>query len=67
MKPISVLLTEGDALIWMPGWEHETEIIGTEQSVSLSLHFLPGNTIYQRTFATYLKERVMENCAWEGR
>ena len=65
MKPLAVNLTQGDALVWMPGWEHETEILGDEESVSLSLHFLPTSTLYQRTFATFLNNRVM-NCAWEN-
>lgn len=64
LQPVSVKLLPGDALFWFPGWEHETEI--TEGiSISLSLHFIPPQgSMYQRTFASLLQERVSKDCNW---
>ena len=34
LRPIEVTLNSGDALVWFPGWEHETIIV---KGVSVNL------------------------------
>ena len=64
LRPIEVTLNSGDALVWFPGWEHET-IIVEGISVSLSLHFnSPSDSVYQNAFHEELSERVSNHCDW---
>ena len=65
LRPLEVTLSGGDALVWFPGWEHET-CITEGLSVSLSLHFdSPSTSVYQNTFHRELTERVSQHCDWE--
>ena len=58
MRPLEVVLGPGDAVVWFPGWEHETKIT-KGLSVSLSLHFdTLLDTLYVRTFRSVLTEKV---------
>eukprot|EP00118_Oscarella_pearsei_P012884 m.98257 g.98257 ORF g.98257 m.98257 type:complete len:287 (+) comp36974_c0_seq4:633-1493(+) len=58
-------LNSGDAVVWFPGWDHETKIVGDAQSVSISLHFWPTQgTQYERHFSQYLEQRIPMNCSW---
>lgn len=60
MKPHEVVLYPGDAVVWFPGWEHETKILDG-LSVSLSLHFeTVKDTLYVKTFRSFLAHRVSE-------
>ena len=64
LHPLQVTLQPGDALVWFPGWEHETRIL-SGLSISLSLHFMsPSNSSYQNTFSDLLSERVSPHCKW---
>ena len=64
LHPLQVTLQPGDALVWFPGWEHETRIL-SGLSISLSLHFMnPSNSSYQNTFSDILSERVSAHCKW---
>ena len=64
LHPLQVTLQPGDALVWFPGWEHETRIV-SGPSISLSLHFTsPSNSSYQNTFSDKLSERVSPHCKW---
>ena len=64
LHPLQVTLQPGDALVWFPGWEHETRIL-SGPSISLSLHFMsPSNSSYQNTFSDILSERVSAHCKW---
>jgi len=64
LHPLEVTLQPGDALVWFPGWEHETRIL-TGPSISLSLHFIsPGNSSYQNTFSELLSQKVSPHCKW---
>lgn len=64
LRPLEVTLGPGDALVWFPGWEHETRIeVGP--SISLSLHFLisPASH-YIQTFRDILTSNVSSSCNW---
>ena len=62
--PLKVTLGPGDALVWFPGWEHETGI-ETGPSISLSLHFLSDPAShYLHTFRDLLSSRVSNSCNW---
>ena len=64
LHPLQVTLQPGDALVWFPGWEHETRIV-SGPSISLSLHFTsPSNSSYQNTFSDILSGRVSPHCKW---
>ena len=64
LRPLQVTLRSGDALVWFPGWEHET-VIMEGLSVSISLHFdSPSNSAYQNVFHQELTERVSHHCDW---
>jgi hypothetical protein len=64
LRPLEVTLGPGDALVWFPGWEHETGI-ETGPSISLSLHFLPHSaSLYLHTFRDMLSNRVSNTCNW---
>ena len=61
MKPYEVMLSPGNALVWFPGWEHETKIL-QGLSVSLSLHFQTlMDALYIRTFQSSLSEKVSQH------
>ena len=65
LHKLDVTLQPGDALVWFPGWEHETRIL-IGPSISLSLHFTsPADSTYQNTFSEVLRERVSPNCKWK--
>ena len=65
-RPVEVILGPGDALVWFPGWEHETSIL-IGPAVSLSLHFTsPSDSAYQNTFSDLLSQRVSPDCKWNG-
>ena len=58
MQPLEVVLQQGDAIVWFPGWEHETRIL-EGLSISLSLHFQTVmSSLYIRTFKSALANRV---------
>ena len=58
LRPSEVVLHEGEALVWFPGWEHETRI-QHGLSVSISLHFdTELDSLYVQTFQKFLRERV---------
>ena len=58
LHPLEVVLREGEAVVWFPGWEHETRIL-EGLSVSLSLHFeTDTNSLYVRTFRKNLADKV---------
>ncbi len=58
LKPLEVILEAGDAVVWFPGWEHETRIL-TGLSVSLSLHFQTLlDSLYVKTFSSALGDSV---------
>jgi len=58
MHPLEVVLEEGEAVVWFPGWEHETRIL-QGLSISLSLHFATvTNSLYIKTFQDALVHRV---------
>ena len=58
MQPLEVVLQQGDALVWFPGWQHETKIL-EGPSISLSLHFQTiMNSLYIKTFKSALANRV---------
>ena len=64
LHPLQVTLHPGDALVWFPGWEHETGI-ETGLSISLSLHFTsPPHSRYINTFADLLSNHVSNSCHW---
>ena len=64
LRPREVTLSSGDALVWFPGWEHET-VITEGLSVSISLHFdSPRGSIYQNAFHQELSDRVSHHCDW---
>lgn len=51
-------MQEGDAVVWFPGWEHETRIL-QGLSVSISLHFdTKMDSLYVRTFKKILVDKV---------
>ena len=55
---MEVVVGPGDAVVWFPGWEHETRIL-EGLSISLSLHFETGkSSLYVTTFLNHLVERV---------
>jgi len=56
--PVEVVVGPGDAVVWFPGWEHETRIT-QGLSVSLSLHFDTAmSSLYVKTFINYLADKV---------
>lgn len=58
MQPLEVVLHEGEALVWFPGWLHETKIL-KGLSISLSLHFQTiMNSLYVKTFKAALADQV---------
>ena len=60
LHPLEVVLHEGEAVVWFPGWEHETRIL-EGLSVSLSLHFdTLMDSLYVQTFRRSLIERVSQ-------
>ena len=64
LRPLEVTLSSGDALVWFPGWEHET-VIAEGLSISISLHFdSPSDSVYQNTFHQELSDRVSHQCHW---
>jgi hypothetical protein len=64
LRPLEVVLGPGDALVWFPGWEHETGI-EAGPSVSLSLHFTPNHSShYISSFPELLSARVSKTCNW---
>ena len=66
LRPLEVTLSGGDALVWFPGWEHETVII-EGLSISISLHFdSPSDSVYQNTFHQELCDRVSHQCHWNS-
>ena len=67
LVPQEVVLGPGDALVWFPGWEHETRI-ETGPSVSLSLHFsmnyIPCH--YTAMFSDVLNQIIGITCDWSS-
>ena len=56
LHPQEVVLKEEEALVWFPGWEHETRI-QHGLSISLSLHFdTVMDSLYIQTFKRFLQE-----------
>ena len=64
LQPLETALGPGDALVWFPGWEHETRI-ETGPSISLSLHFsMTFRSRFTAVFRDLLTEKIGRTCDW---
>ncbi len=57
LHPREAVVGPGDAMVWFPGWEHETRIL-QGLSISLSLHFETVSSMYVKTFLNLLAKKV---------
>jgi len=71
-KPIKAVIHPGEAIVFYPGWWHETEII-QGPSLSLSIYWAHPNPEFDSTYyneeiqATLLQVREYCYCSWKWR